>query len=353
MYSAVHIYYTTRKIGGGDHFSCSWAGEEATVNTIKQFEESTGHRAPFAFCQKAALTVGKPDQNRKRGKSPHFVCVPSTVENMTKRHGYQSTKAQSSSKKKPKMEQGSPEVTQELVVKFLYNVYEWRQTFAWRHYQPSPYPCENPYQWAAYAYSMTIDRIFNYDEIPMALFDEKQKCTVALRTCSNGTIKGILVVFGMTSQPVYAGEPGLVDVEGFPFFVAHNDNHWNNSILNFLWYHYQTRDTELCSCGYAGCCAYLEVFDNFSGHFSDPMFDTMEATGHQPAVCPDTTRTQPNDNNFHATLQREFKDAASQIFFKHTSVSQRLMKQDGEEPLSKFTEHEKRQLNLYIIWILL
>lgn len=131
--------------------------------------------------------------------------------------------------------------------------------------------------WQVFEPRQSMAKLGNFDESPW-LYDseKKEQFTFMLKTTADGEVFGPpLVCFARQSQFKYKDRPGLVNVEGVPFFVARNDTHHNNTILHFLWYLAGVNQSCItpCQCGNPTCKDRMDNFDNASCHFWKEVFD--------------------------------------------------------------------------------
>jgi hypothetical protein len=297
--------------------------------------------------QLEAHRVGRPDLDSR----PNFQPARKTLNTIFGRNGgFNLTVDEPTGKEDTKIPDDELE---ELVANCVGNVLQWCADLARRHHL-STTPNSDPMEWLAHERTYTLNKMCNFDETPMKYdSDKKEGFTLMVKTIWNGEIfRPLLVVFNRKTQPEYEQTPGIVEVEGEEFFVAHNDSHHNNTILHYLWYVYGVVRAGIkpCPCKHHDCKQWCDTFDNFAGHFSDDVFDVMDAVGIEKIVIP-LTLFQPCDNNvFHQLKNGEggYYPRMKQMKSAHRATSTRL-ETEHKKPLAEFTREQMNMLALYNI----
>jgi hypothetical protein len=328
-----------RRKGGGRDFALTWENEQMVIDKLRQRQEEYGETIDYATARNCVLRFGQ----HSPAAWPEFQCSPKFLQEMYDRHSFDPVVAKTDQEEVTR----AARATTTQMVEFLAQVFEWRAEFARRHFAGQGIVLEP---------NVTFPRMYNLDEVKWSFHSKKDKqdLTVMLCTSGMGAIKTVLVVFDGKRQPTYAGEPGLVNVEGVDFFVAYNDTHWNNKLLNYLILDHLTSHHQPCPDHGHQCKHELYIFDNFDGHFFEPLFELLQARGIQPIICPLTDKGQPNDNAFNGFVKTNFYKMIFHFQEKRGSHNTRVEKEnkkaapDQKQPLlPQLTAEQNRMMTLY------
>lgn len=345
-----------RRKGGGDKHATTWKQECLVIDDCMEYKTLHQRSVPYSYARERLLyhcTIrktrqdGQPRAYSRSGKG--FACSDSFLDRMYLSHNFDPKVKET---KKGKQWEGDPEETEKQGVIFLAQLAQFKVNYTRNHYKPenSEGRTVHPMEWLSHVHSMTVDKVSCFDEIklPFEHEDDKNGCTVAFRTTANGEITHVLVILDKKTHPEYHEDVGVVDVEGVNFFIVFNDTHYNNKVVMLLWYDHITSRMQPHECGYPGCNGRFEIYDRFSGHFSQLQDQIQNALRIGQAVCMDTTRWQPNDGNLHHVFKRDFWDVWTLLLQTRSDRSTRFQEEKAGA-LPALSKRDKEQITIYLL----